>query len=66
MKRKQLDEIVTVRFDGDTAAMLRQVAKHMDLPYTQLVRLSVTRFLALPDEWQPRLEMITTHTEESG
>ena len=58
MRRRQLDSIVTVRFDAETAAKMREVAQAMNLPYTNLVRLAVTRFLALPDEWQPRLDVV--------
>lgn len=57
---RQLDSIVTVRFDAETAARMREVAAAMNLPYTNLVRLAVTRFLALPDEWQPRLDVTYT------
>jgi hypothetical protein len=61
---KRLETIVTVRFDAETAEQMRVVAKRMNLPYTNLVRLAVTRFLALPDEWQPRLNLVTSHSHE--
>lgn len=60
LEPRRLDHIISVRLNPDDAARLRQVAKAMNLPYTQVVRLAVTRFLALPDEWQPRLEWIVT------
>jgi len=62
----ELASVVSVRFDAKTHAELRRVAKAMNLPYTVLVRLAVTRFLALPDEWQPHLSMVydsREHTE---
>jgi hypothetical protein len=62
---RQLDSIITVRFDAATHKRIREVAKQMDLPYTRLVRLAVTRFLALPDEWQPSVDIIYTEHRES-
>ena len=64
IKPRKLDVIVSVRLDASHAKQLRECAKAMGLPYTKVVRLAVTRFLALPDEWQPRLDWIVRSQEE--